>query len=122
MAVKHHVLDIYGVHLHLATTRRDWATLRRKLTFMGAAPKSLGQAAFACWEPKGAGKSVPHLVLWINLADHAGDLLELLNTCAHEAAHGTSGILEWAGHDKAGDEPHAYLVGWLTRWIYEGCT
>lgn len=119
MAITHHVLDIYGVHVHLVTNRRDWATLRRRLTFMGDAPTSLGQATFACWEPKGAGKSVPHLVLWINVTDHQGDHLELVDTCAHEATHGVSGIFDWVGHDKAGDEPSAYLTGWLTRWLFE---
>lgn len=122
MAIRTHVLDIYGVHLHLATTKREWATLRRRLTFLDKTPTTLGLASFACWEPRGAGKSVPHLVVWINVADHEGDQLELIDTCAHEAAHGVSGIFDWVGHNQAGDEPHAYLIGWLTRWIYEGCT
>lgn len=96
MAARHHVLDIYG-------------------------PTSMGLATFACWEPKGAGKAVPHLVLWIDVANHADDHLELVDTCAHEATRGASNILDWIGHHKAGDEPHAYLIGWLTRWMYEQC-
>ena len=118
---RHHILDIYGVHLHLATNKRDWATLRRKLTFLGKAPTSRGLTHWALWEPK-QGASVPHLVLWVDASQHVNDHLDLINTCAHEAAHGASEILEWISHSKAGDEPHAYLVGWLTQWIYEGCT
>lgn len=122
MAVRHHTLDVYGVELHLATNRREWATLRRRLDFLDKkAPESLGFAQWATWKPNGPGKVVPHLVLWVHLADHAGDVIELVDTCAHEAAHGASEILGWTGHNKAGDEPHAYLVGWLTRWMFEGC-
>ena len=108
---RHHILDIYGVHIHLATNKREWATLRRKLDSLGDAPTSMGQASFERWEPKAAGKPIPHVVFWINLADHANDTLELVDTCAHEAAHGASGICDWIGHNQARDEPHAYLVG-----------
>ena len=122
MAVAHHTLDIYGVELHLATTKRDWSTLRRKLTFLNKTPESAGLAHFALWEPKPPGISVPHVAFWIDCAAHS-DSLELVDTCAHEAAHGANHILEHIGTDIRGsNEPHAYLVGWLTRWLVERCT
>lgn len=117
--IRTHVLDVYGVHIYLATTKREWSTLRRKLSFLdGPAPSAMGQASWALWQPK-VGKSIPHLVFWLNLAAHQGDQVELVDTCAHEAVHGASNIFDWIGHQVAGDEPHAYLVGWLTRWLYE---
>jgi len=45
MSARHHVLDIYGVHLHLATTQREWSTLRRKQTWLVKKPNASGLAA-----------------------------------------------------------------------------
>lgn len=124
MAVLSHTLDIYGVQLHLATDRRDWAALRRRLPYLQKTPDSLGISHFATWHPADGAPPVPHLAIWINAA-HL-ELHDLIDTAAHEAAHGASQILHWTGHDFRGidgtDEPHAYLVGWLTAWIYKGCT
>ena len=118
-----HQLDIYGVELSLATNKRQWSILRRRLSFVSKkAPQSVGLSHFACWEPK-AGIPVPVLVFWIDLAALAGDAAALVDTCAHEASHGANQILGWIGHDIRGtDEPHAYLTGWLTRWIWEACS
>jgi hypothetical protein len=120
VSVAHHTLDIYGAELHLVTTKRDWSTLRRKLSFMDkGAPESAGLAQFATFHPKGGGITVPHLVLWLDLASHR-TRLDLIDTAAHEASHAAGQLLEHIGHDIRGtDEPHAYLVGWLTRWMLE---
>mgnify|MGYP003336208133 CR=1 FL=1 len=123
MAVKRHTLDIYGVELNLATNRRDWATMRRRLTWLAEKPTSAGLCSFATWHPKGGGATVPMLALWVDVANH--EPIELVETCAHEAAHAAGQMLDYLGHDVRGtggtDEPHAYLVGWLTRWMFEGC-
>lgn len=120
MSVAHHTLDIYGAEIHLATTKRDWSTLRRKLDFLDrAAPESAGLATFATFHPKGGGLTVPHLVLWLDVAMHQTHL-DLIDTCAHEASHAVSQLFEWIGHTPTGvDEPSAYFVGWLTRWMLE---
>ena len=118
---RHHVLDIYGVHVHLATSKKQWKRLRRELTFLNEKPEALGLSAFATFHPDAAAPPVPHLVFWLDLPalTNPGDLID---TCAHEAAHGANQILDHVGHDTRGtDEPSAYLVGWLTRWLWEAC-
>jgi hypothetical protein len=119
MTTAHHSLDVYGVELHLATTRREWAALRRRYDFMAAKPESAGLVSFAVWTPKGSGRHVPHAAVWIDDTFHADDL-DLIDTCAHEASHVANHILDYIGHEIRGtDEPHAYLIGWLTRWLWE---
>ena len=120
MAPRHHTLDIYDTELHLATNRRDWATLRRRFGFLRKEPGAEGRVHSAVWVPK-AGPTRQHIVIWIDLAKHDGRPGGLVNSCAHEATHAAGDILEQIGHDKAGDEPHAYLVGWLTEWIWQHC-
>ncbi len=120
MAIRRHTLDIYGTELYLVTNRRDWATLRRRLSFLDKAPDSAGRACFALFEPKSGGITTSHLAIWIDKAAHKTDL-DIIDTAAHEASHGASDIFDWIGHETgASDEPCAYLVGWLTRWIVEG--
>ncbi|WP_426243715.1 hypothetical protein [Nocardioides sp. LHG3406-4] len=114
---RHHLLDIYGVELHLATTRRDWAGLRRSFDFLDRdTPKeSFGHTTYAT---RRGGER--HLIFWIDATRVGGDLVD---TCAHEASHGAGRILECVGHRVPGtDEPHAYLVGWLTRWLWEAAS
>jgi hypothetical protein len=119
-SVAHHTLDIYGAEIHLVTDKRSWSTLRRKLSFLDKpAPESAGLAQFATFHPKDGGLTVPHLVLWLDLKAHKTKL-DLIDTCAHEASHAAGQLFDWIGHDIRGtDEPHAYLVGWLTRWMLE---
>lgn len=118
---RHHVLDVYDAHLHRATDRRQWSTLRRELDFLEKkAPGSAGFSQFATWEPRGGGLTEPHLVLWINVKQHTTEI-DLIDTAAHEATHAAGQLLEHVGHQIRGtDEPHAYLVGWLTRWLLDG--
>jgi hypothetical protein len=89
MAVRTHHLDIYGVDVHLATSRRDWSTLRRRFDFL----------------------------------ERDDTDRYLVGTCAHEASHAAGRILASIGHtvDET-DEPHAYLVEWLARWLWEHCS
>ena len=121
MSVHTHTLDIYGVRLYLATNRREWATLRRKFDWLDKQPNSAGLAHFGLWVPK-VGVSVPHLVFWLEMAS-LSEPAELVDTIAHEATHGANQILGHIGHEIHGsDEPHAYLVGWLTAWMYRHVT
>ncbi|MDR6117255.1 hypothetical protein QE370_000439 [Aeromicrobium sp. SORGH_AS981] len=120
MSVVSHSLDVYGVDLHLANTRRDWSTISRRLGVDRSLSESAGGTVFLRWEPAGGGRSVPTLGFWIS-----PDLspLDHVETCAHEAAHAATLLLTWVGHDVRGtdghDEPSAYLAGWLTRWLWE---
>lgn len=120
VTVRRHTLDIYGTELYLATNRRDWATLRRRLDFLDRRAESAGLASFATFVPNDGSVTQSHLAIWIDKAAHRSDL-ELIETAAHEASHGVTALFDWIGHDvKGSDEPSAYLIGWLTRWIVEG--
>lgn len=122
LAPRRHRLDIYDVSLTLATTRRDWATIRRIIKPLTAKPTSLGLTQRLTWQPKGDGIPEEHYVFWIDTATIGDDHGQLIDTCAHEAVHAANLILDWVGHPIAAlDEPHAYLTGWLTRWLWEGC-
>ena len=122
MTYKSHRLDVYNTGLFLATTRKQWKQLAKKCKLIEAdVPDCAGQVSSGVWQPKTRGLAEHHVVVWINVKQH-GDQGELLDTCAHEASHAAGRILEHIGHPvPATDEPHAYLVGWLTRWIYEAC-
>jgi len=116
----HHTVDVYGAEVYCATNARQWAWLRRRFDFVEDLPTSAGQAQFAVWEPN-SGLSVPHLILWVDVAKHHGEG-ELIDSCAHEASHAASELFNHIGHTPTGtDEPTAYFVGWLTRWIWEHC-
>lgn len=120
MTLRHHTLEVYGAQVHLATSSRDWSRLRRKLSFVDEKPpESAGLSQFATFHPDKPGPTVAHVVLWLNSEQH-GTASDLVNTIAHEAAHAASQLLDWIGHDTRGtDEPHAYLVGWLTQWMWD---
>lgn len=124
MSAASHTLDIYGVELHLATTRREWKKLRKRLSFLHKDPAAVALTQFARWEPIDGGRSIPILAFWISpiISDDERFLVE---TCAHEASHAASIILTNALHDVRGgdgngvDEPTAYLTGWIAGWLYE---
>jgi len=123
MSAARHTLDIYGVDLHLATTEREWKKLRKRLAYITEQPDSAGHTHFAIWHPNNGDPATPVVTFWIR--PHT-DPAELVNTCAHEAVHAASQILTWTGHDIRGDEgtdePHAYLTGWLTHWLWTHTT
>lgn len=114
----HHTLDVYGVELFAVSTRKDRRNLRKTVDFILKKTDHAGLAEFAVWNPK-RGAPRQALVLWVNAKAHH-DLGELVDTCAHEAHHGATRILEWVGVDDM--EASAYLSGWLTRWLFESVT
>lgn len=117
MTVRTHRLDIYGVDVFLATSRRDWATLRRRFDFLRKeeADNHFGFTVFATMN---GGKR--YLIFWMDPELDGGHLVD---TCAHEASHAAGRILGCIGHTVPDtDEPHAYLVGWLARWLWEHCS
>ncbi len=120
MSVLSHSLDIYGADLHLASNRRDWSTISRRLGVDRSLSEATGGTVFVRWEPAGGGRAVPTLGFWISPDQSPADHVD---TCAHEAAHAATLLLTYVGHDVRGtdgaDEPSAYLTGWLTRWLWE---
>lgn len=53
--------------------------------------------------------------IFISLADYTPGLV------AHEVFHCACRIMELIGHDldRLHHEPHAYLIEWLTDWVYK---
>lgn len=115
-----HRLDIYGADLHLATTKAEWRTLTRRIPDLdNEPPEAAGLVWFATLVPDGPGLHIPTLVIWLDLDNHSS-VSDLVDTIAHEASHAAGGLLEHVGHSFTGsDEPHAYLIGWLARWMWD---
>lgn len=114
----HHVLDIYGAHLWLAVTPRQWAKLVDR--FEGSIDEddrdSIGATALIL----DSKSSTPHIVVWLDVDRFGDDALGCVETTAHEATHVATLLLTHLRHTiRSIDEPHAYLVGWVTRWMLE---
>lgn len=117
----HHVLDIYGTHLHLATTKAQWKKIAKEFGLDKETPGSAGQVTTLTRRAKHDITRLA-LIIWVDTANHA-TIADLIDSCAHEASHAAGRILEHAGHPLPHtDEPHAYLVGWLTSWIWQHIT
>lgn len=121
MAALHTSLDLYGFQVHLATTKADYRELRQQYRWLAKHnPDESGSCSFYVDIPK-VGLPTPHLVLWID-TNRITTEADLIETVAHEAAHGANHVCEFIDHKVTGlDEPHAYLAGWLTRWTFEAC-
>lgn len=121
MTYSHHRLDIYEADVYFAATPKQWKRMCREIKSKGGKhpPKCMGMSEFRTWIPGDGGAHVPVIVLWI-AADRCRTTTELVNTIAHEATHATGQILDHIGHDGLrGDEPRAYLTGWLTSWMWD---
>lgn len=66
--MRSHRLDLYNVQLYLVTTRREWTTLRSRLTWLDSGPNvdSLGSCTFDVDFPK-QGLPIPHVILWLDM-------------------------------------------------------
>ena len=119
------VIQPYDSPLHVVTSRRGWATLKRRHPGLvdGPFPDSQGWTRYATFTPKGKGPTEPHFVVVID-PDKQRDTFDLIDTCAHEAAHVAHGLMDHIGHTIGGtnDEPAAYLIGYLTRCLYHDAT
>jgi hypothetical protein len=109
-----HLLDIYDVQLHAATTKRQWNNLRRTHHQI---PKLGRVCAYTTFF--GDGKR-GILVFYLDARMKPDRLVQF---AAHEATHG-AGLLfdEMAATYNGESEPFAWLVGWLTRWLWEATT
>lgn len=115
---RHHVLDVYDAHLHVARDRKAYASLRRSFDWLPKKAEAAGTTNSALWAPKEPGVAVFHVAFWIDRAAHGKDATALVNTCAHEAAHGAGRILEHISQTMADDEATSYLIGWITGWLW----
>lgn len=108
-------LDIYNIDIYLARNKRQWGALRRKFD-VSLPPMETAGATVEI-----AGNGQYDLAFYIDVPGH-DEPYELINTCAHEAAHGALRIFEHIRQDpQDSHEPFAYLTGWLTQWLWEHC-
>jgi hypothetical protein len=122
MPARSHMLDIYGAWLHLATDKRQWSALRRQHKGVDLVEDldSDGICQFVIHTDHGT--HTPHLFMFLNVKTHGDDHLRLTETCAHEATHAAAQLFDHIGQKGGDSEALAYLVGWLTRWLYEAAT
>ena len=63
-----------------------------------------------------------HIWIWVDAGDvrHRADQAELVDTIAHEAVHVAGNILERCAIEQqaSNGEPFAYLVGWVSAWLW----
>lgn len=111
-----HRLDIYDTELYVTTTKRGWANIRRLVPFGELDATAGGQTHSGQWQPDNGAPNENAIGIYINPNHKTPG--EHLNTCAHEATHAAEKILTDAATEPAG-EPLAYLVGWITRWLWE---
>lgn len=116
-----HQLDIYGAWIHVATDRKAWRSLRRRLPSLDKDPGALGAFSITLHEAP-SGKVTPHLSVWLDI-NACDDKTELVDTIAHEATHAAVALLDHIGqaYDSDNSEALAYLIGWISGWLWEAC-
>lgn len=114
-----HQLDIYGAWLHLATDRKAWRKLRRRIDSLPTLePGMLGLTS----RDIGDDGSV-NLSVFIDVKVQAGNPVGLTEILAHESAHAAGMLLDHIGQEYDGEsEALAYLVGFVAAWLHEGIT
>jgi hypothetical protein len=114
----HHQIEVYGAELHIATSLKAWAKLRKRIDSLDEEPGGLGFTSLDLHESE-LGATWPHLSIFVDLAAHGDDQPMLVNTCAHEAAHAAGLLLDHIGEQYGGrSEAHAYLVGAIAASIW----
>lgn len=112
---EHRVIDIYGIDIYLARDKRQWGALKRKFKGLPSVDTSGVTAELVTTD------GIFQLAFYIDVAGH-DEQYHLINTCAHEAAHGALYIFDHINQETQNShEPFAYLTGWLTQWIWEHC-
>ena len=121
MTRREHLLDIYGVRVHLATTARQVAALNRRFegTLDDLDPAAMG-ATSSVLDTSTEGRNGFHVVIYVDADRHAGDPGRLIDTIAHESCHAAGMILAHLGALLDPREEHvAYLLGWLSGWVWD---
>jgi hypothetical protein len=113
-----HQLDIYGAWLHVATDRRAWVALRRKINSLDADPGAMGHTSLEV--DTHDRKNTPHVVMYLDMAatDTQAELVDLI---AHEATHAAAGLLDHLGQKPGDSEALAYLVGFIAAFAWGVC-
>lgn len=110
-------IEPYGVRLRLATTERHWASLRR----------GFGDQTPRLPDSIGYTQSLIHssvnqqaVLVWIAV-EKIPTSREAMLVAVHEAVHAAGMVLDHIGqHYDGGSEALAYLVDWVTSWLWAG--
>jgi hypothetical protein len=116
----HHILDVYGAHLHAAVDLKGWNKIRKTVTTLDDPDGALGfTSCDVHLSPDGV--PTPHLSVYVDVQAHGGNALALVDTCAHEASHVATFLFNHIGEPiRVPGEAHAYLTGWVTAWLIGG--
>jgi hypothetical protein len=79
----------------------------------------LGVSYFAIWRPGKRRMPEPAVFIYVNVAAHGTNRLDLLNTCAHEATHAAVDLFGYIGEKNLEGEPFAYLVAEITEILWK---
>lgn len=111
-------VDVFGFRLHLATTRAELKKLRRDFPgdALEDAHSNAGTTTMVI-ELLPTGSTRSHILVWVDAAAHK-KTASLVNTLAHEASHVHDFVAEYLQLE-TGDETQAYLIGWVTQWMWE---
>lgn len=120
--LRSHQLDIYGAWLHLATDEKSWRSMRKRLPSLDKEVPGASGSVSLTLHTATNGRVTPHLSIYVDVPGH-NDQRDLLDTIAHEATHAGTALLDHIGqeYDSTNGEALAYLVGWITGWVWEGC-
>lgn len=118
---RHTTIQIYGAELYLATDLSQWKALRRKIDSLEEDPGGVGATSLDMQDHDLDPMNTAHVSVYIDKATLAEDGAALVNTCAHEATHAAALLLDHLGQQGGNSEALAYLVGWVTEWLWEGC-
>lgn len=123
---RHHRLEAWDVDVYVVDTHRDRA---RVITDAGGLVEeasewtSAGQVQTLHQGDGSDGVPEFHAIICIDrrVLDHETTTpAEQIKLCAHEADHAAGLILDYCGQPYDGaSEAHAYLVGWLTSWVWQ---
>ena len=122
MKTQNNKIDIYGVDLYIVYSESEYKKLTTKINNQLKDTQTLNYpsntvAATGYFLPSDAMGS-PVVIFAVNMGTFTR--LQLVNISAHEATHAAGFILEGIDAEYNGDsEPFAYLVAWLTAWLYE---
>lgn len=111
-----HLMDVYSAWLHLATTRAQYRQIGKSRNLAVSKVKSAGLTEMFTHARSG----LVEFSVYVDTRHQTAE--ELLELCAHEATHVAGMLLDRCGTAYDGEsETLAYLVGWLTMWLWRGC-
>lgn len=111
-------IEPWGYELHAAYTPEQWAHAAK--TFgLEDDPGSQGRTDHFTHNP--TDPAIPQTQVWLVWINAAQDQYPAAraNVIAHEATHVAMMLLEHVGTRHLNDETTAYLIGWITQWLWE---